>query len=217
MKNISLAVNAVLILAVGFLYYKDFSAKKTNTESAETASSDSAQKTILSVQPIANITSLPKGIPVVFLNSDSIFANYEFAKKAKSAGEGKISSLQKNYQDKAASLQKDYNDYMDKAGKGGYTKEEALSIEGALMKRRDELVAMEQSQDKVLNSMDDSNLDVLKKIYNYMSRFNKEHGYYCALAYTRTGGVVIGINDSLDVTKIVIDGLNAEYKAGKGK
>jgi len=35
------------------------------------------------------------------------------------------------------------------------------------------------------------------------------------LAYTIGGGGVLGVNDSLDVTKQVLAGLNAEYKAVK--
>jgi hypothetical protein len=37
------------------------------------------------------------------------------------------------------------------------------------------------------------------------------------LAYTVTGGGVLGIDDSLDVTRQVLEGLNAEYTANKGK
>lgn len=214
MKNISLALNAVLILAVGFLYYKTFSSEKKAPAVQQTVS-DSVKISAEPVQPIANLTSLPKGMPVVFMNADSLFANYDFAKKVKSSGEGKVANYQKSYQEKAAALQKDYNNYVEQAGKGAYSKEEATKIEEGLMQRRNEIAAMEQSQDKVLGEIDNSNLEVQKKIYAYLKRFNKEHGYYCTFAYTLTGSGVLGVNDSLDVTKQIVQGLNAEYKATK--
>lgn len=213
MKNISLALNVVLLLAVGFLYYKDFSEKKSSTVSHE-AAADSV-KTSAPVQPIVNLSSLPKGLPVVFVNADSIFVNYDFAKKAKAAGEGRVANYQKAYQAKVAAFQKEYNDYVEKAGKGGYTKEQGEQIEAGLQKKKEEIVAMEQNQEKVMGELDNSNVEVQKKIYEYMTRFNKEHGYYCVLAYTKTGGGILGVNDSLDVTKIVLQGLNAEYKSAK--
>ena len=215
MKNISLALNAVLLLAVGFLYYKDFSSEKSSETKIETAG-DSI-KTIPPVQSTMNLSSLPKGLPVVFVNADSLFAKYEYAKKAKASGEGKVANYQKIYQQKVESFQKEYNDYMEKAGKGDYTKEQGLAIEAGLQKKKEDIMAMEQNQEKVMGELDNSNVDVQKKIYNYLARFNKEHGYYCTLAYTKTGGGVLGINDSLDVTKVVLDGLNAEYSTTKGK
>ncbi len=212
MKNISLTLNAVLLLAVGFLYYKEFSEEKSETPATETKSD-----TISVSESQLSFSSLPKGLPVVFVNADSLFANYEYAKKAKASGESKMANYQKSYQQKAETFQKDYNDYVEKAGKGAYTKEQGLAMEAELMKRRDAIMAMEQNQDKVMGELDNSTLDVQKKIYEYLTRFNKEHGYYCVLAYTKTGGGVLGVNDSLDVTRIVLQGLNAEYNAAKGK
>ena len=213
MKNISLALNAVLLLAVGFLYYKDFAGGKK--ESADAAlPKDSV---VDSVVPLSAqmISALPKGVPFAFVNADTIFRHYEFAKKAKSAGEGRVAAYQKSYQQKAEAFQKEYQDYVDKAGKGMYTKEQGEQIEAGLQKKRDDIMAMEQNQDKVMSELDNSTLEVQKKVYDFLSRFNKENHYYCTLAYTLTGGGVLGISDSLDVTSRVIAGLNAEYKAGK--
>lgn len=212
MKNLSLALNIVLLLAVGFLFYKQYSGETPEAAIA----TDGADSTVAIAAPVA-LTELPKDVPLVFINADSIFAHYEFAKKAKAAAEGKVTSYQRSYQVKVDAFQKEYQDYMEKAGAGAYTKEQGLAIEQGLQKKRDEIMAMEQNQEKIMSEMDNSNVDVQKSIYDFLTRFNKEHGYYCAMAYTTTGGGVLGIKDSLDVTQQVLAGLNAEYKAGKGK
>ena len=214
MKNISLALNIVLLIAVGFLYYKDFAGEKSENLSVEGRNDSLSASSPMAVVPASE---LPKNVPVVFVNADTIFAKYEYAKKTKAASEGKAENYQKTYQAKADAFQKEYSDYVEKAGAGGYTKEQGLAIEAGLQKKRDEIMAMEQNQEKVMSELDNSNIEVQKKIYDYLTKFNKEHGYYCVLAYTRTGGGVLGINDSLDVTPQVLSGLNAEYKAGKGK
>lgn len=211
MKNLSLALNAVLILAVGFLYYKQFSG--TKTEAAAIAEPGDSTSTPAPTPPV--LSELPKDVPVVFVNADSLFAGYEMAKKAKVVLEGKVSSYQRTYQTKVDQFQQEYKDYMEKAGAGAYTKEQGMVIEEGLQKKRDDIMQMEQNQDKMMGEMDNANVDVQKNIYNFLTRFNKEHGYYCAMAYTTTGGGVLGIKDSLDVTNQVLVGLNAEYKAKK--
>lgn len=214
MKNISLALNAALILAVGFLYYKQFSSGKTDSASSETTHTTKAAAYI----PLPSASSLlPQNTNVVFVNADSVFTHYEYAKSAKVAGESRVAGYEKNYRQKMESFQKEYNDYMEKAGAGQYTKEQGLAIETALMKKRDDLMTLEQNQEKVLGEVDKTNLDVQKKVYDYLERFNKENGYNCVLAYTRSGGGVLGINESLDVTNKVLKGLNAEHLANKGK
>ena len=198
-------------MAVGFLYYKQFSG--SNADPAVMAGNSDSTGAIISI-PAAPIAQLPKNIPLVFVNADTLFAKYELAKKTKTASEGKIARYQKSYQNKAEALQKEYNDYMEKAGAGAYTKEQGLAIEEGLQKKNEEIMAMKQNEDKMMNELDNSNMEIQKKIYNYLSRFNKEHGYYCVLAYTKSGGGVLGINDSLDVTAQVVAGLNNEYKSG---
>jgi outer membrane protein len=211
-KNISLYLNILLIAAVGFLYYKYFSGNKT-----ETVAITSGNDSVPAAAPAAPLTALPKGIPLVFINADTVFAKYDFAKKAKAAGEARVGTYQKAYQAKVDAFQKEYSDYMEKAGAGAYTKEQGLAIEEGLKKKKEDIMTMEQNQDKVMGELDNSNVEVQKKIYEFLTRFNKEHGYYCVLAYTKTGGGVLGINDSLDVTGQVLSGLNSEYNATKGK
>lgn len=215
MKNISLAINAILIVAVAFLFYKTFSGGKPENTEAENKN-DSLSSPIVPLSSSA-MAALPKGVPFAFINADTVFARYEYAKKAKASGEGRVANYQKTYQQKVEAFQKEYSDYMEKAGAGGYTKEQGLAIESGLQKKKDEIMVMEQNQEKVMSELDNSTIQVQKKIYDYLTKFNKEHGYYCALAYTLTGGGVLGINDSLDVTSQVLAGLNAEYNATKGK
>jgi outer membrane protein len=211
-KNISLALNIVLLLAVGFLYYKQFSGKTPET----VVPTDGSDSTAVAPTPVV-LSELPKDVPLVFINADSIFAKYEMAKKAKTALEAKVSTYQRSYQSKVDAFQKEYQDYMEKAGAGAYSKEQGLAIEEGLQKKRDDIMQMEQNQEKVMGEMDNSSVGVQKSIYDFLKRFNQEHGYYCAMAYTTTGGGVLGIKDSLDVTNQVLTGLNAEYKASKAK
>ncbi len=212
MKNLSLILNVVLLLAVGFLFYKQYSGGTTETVVA----ADGSDSVTVAPTPVV-LSELPKDVPIVFINADSIFTHYEMAKKAKAQVEGKVAAYRKGYEAKVTAFQKEYQDYMEKAGAGAYTKEQGMAIEEGLQKKRDDIMMMEQNQEKVMEEMDNSNVDVQKSVYDFLTRFNKEHGYYCTMAYTTTGGGVLGIKDSLDVTQQVLAGLNAEYKGKSSK
>ena len=216
MKNTSFTINAILLAAVVFLFYKTYSGNNSQNAASAEANDSVAVAPVIPLSAKA-LASLPQNASFVFVNADTLFENYEFAKKAKAAGEGRVANYQKSYQQKAEAFQNEYKDYVDKAGKGAYTKEQGEQIEAGLAKKRDEIMMMEQNQDKVMGELDNSTVEVQKKVYAYFARFNKEHGYHCALAYTLTGSGVLGINDSLDVTAQVLAGLNAEYNATKGK
>ncbi len=210
MKNLSLFLNAILLIAVSFLFYKQYSKKNT----AEIEISGKETNTPLApILPIASIASLPKNMPLVFINIDSLYMHYEFAKKEKAASEIKIANYQRSYQAKTEAFQKAYEDYVAKAGAGKYTKEQGMEIEAGLQKEKSDIMYMEQNQEKMMSEFEKATVDVQKAVFEYLTRFNKEHGYYCALGYTRLGGNVLGINESLDVTNTVLEGLNTEYKS----
>lgn len=216
MKNISLIINAVLIAAVAFLFYKTFSSSKNNFTDS-TLAEDSTSTAVITPLSTQAIASLPQGVPFAFINTDSIFSHYALAKKVKAAGEAKVANLQKAYQKKVEAFQQEYDDYVQKAGAGAYTKEQGTAIETGLQKRKEEIMMMEQSQNGIMQEIDNSTLEIQHQLYDYLKRFNKEHGYSCTFAYTLGSGGVLGVADSLDVTKQVIVGLNNEYNSGKGK
>lgn len=217
MKNLSLILNAVLVIAVAFLFYKTYSNPSAETASAVAADSTAGETPVIVPLSAATAATLPKGVLFNFVNADTIFKYYDYAKRSKAAGEGKVAQFQRTVQEKYAALQQEYNDYVEKAGKGQYTKEQGEAIEAGLQRKQQELMQMQQNEDKILGELDNSSVEVNKRIYEYLKRFNHDHGYYCTLAFTLTGGGVLGISDSLDVTRQVIEGLNAEYKASKGK
>ena len=215
MKNISLVLNAVLITAVAFLYYKQFSGGTSASAAAATTQQDSPETSSETAAIVSVPNNAPKDVRLVFINADSIFAKYEYAKKTKSGGDMRVANYQKVYQEKVASFQKEYQDYTEKAGAGGYTKEQGLAIEAGLQKKKDDIMTMEQNQSSIMDEVEKSNADVQKNVYDYLARFNKEHGYYCALAYTKSGGGALGVDPGMDVTAQVLAGLNNEYRAKK--
>jgi outer membrane protein len=213
-KSFSLILNIILLLAVGFLFYKIyFPNASCPICKLSGKGNDTLENTSPALVSAISLSSAPRDAKIVFINADSVYAHYEFAKKTRTFSDAKAAGLEKSYRQKVADFQKEYQDYVEKAGAGMYTKEQGIAIEESLRKKQQEILEMEGRHGKMLDEMEQTTLEVQQKIYDYLHRFNRQNGYSCVLAYTKTGGGVLGINDSLDVTALVIQGLNEEYKA----
>ena len=207
MKNLSLVINSVLALAVAVLYYFHFS-QKTVIADVPLVSSDTAAAVVL---PLAQPTDI-KPTKIVFVNADSLLEKYEYLKDLKKETEAKHSKLEAQYNAKAQKFQEDYVAYQQKATQGTITQDQAKNTEEDLMKRKKELDEMEQQLNLLIEETQKKNAVAQKNVTEFLKEYNKNTNYNYVLAYTSNGGSVLFAKDSLDITRDVLNGLNARYK-----
>ncbi len=197
MKNLSLALNGVLIVAVGILYYLHFNGKSA-------ANSDNA----VAAGPM-NVSS--KGI--VFVNSDSLLESYDFYKDQKTKFEAEQNRIQAELKNESDKLQKDAAIYQQQAI--GMTDLERQQKEQQLGMRQQNLM---ERKDAMLGRLDEmqssSSEELYTKLNNYLREFNADKNLQFVLGYQKGGGILFA-NDSLNVTRQVIEGLNKAYAAEK--
>ena len=187
MKNISIGLNALLLVAVAFLYYKVYS-KKSETGVVTSQ-----------VLPQSNI---------VFVNSDSLLDNYDFFNQLKSKMESKSDSIDQLLKGKAKELDNEIQIYQKQAI--GMTDHEKQTTEERLMQKQQGLVQMKQDLMGVLSDEEAAlNDSIHNNLVGYLREFNKSKRYNYILAYQKGGGILLA-NDSLDITKAVLEGLNAK-------
>ena len=212
MKNISIALNVVLAIAVAYLYYLHFSGNKNgNTSGSKTEVVDTAA---------AHVPVQPKEIKaskIVYVNADTLFSRYDYVKDLRKEAEGKQSRLESVYKEKAQKLQQDYTELQQKASSGALSSDQAKGAEEDLMKRKAELDGMEKQLGELANETAEKNLLLQNKVNKFLKEYNRNGNYNYILAFTNAGGSVLFGNDSLDITHEVLDGLNIQYKAEKGK
>ena len=73
----------------------------------------------------------------------------------------------------------------------------------SLMSLKEELVGGLQQKESAMNDSVHSHLT------GYLKEFNKDHNYHFILGYQRGSGILLA-NDSLDITRFVLKGLNAK-------
>lgn len=211
-KKIPIIINVVLIIAVAVLYYLHFSTCK-NTCSA-TMEGDSAT----AARPIVMSPKEIKASKIVFVNSDILNKEYDFVKDLTAAAQSKQQRLESAYQIKAQKFQQDYTALQQKASQGLLSENQSIAAQEDLKKRKDELDKMEAQLQTLVEEIQKSNEEVRKTVVDYVKEYNKKGQYNYILTHTDgPGGVLIYANDSLDITREILDGLNAQYKAKKEK
>lgn len=192
MKNTTLIWNALLTLAVGALFYLHFKG-------------DSAGSS-------ASVSDMAKGKKIVYVQADSLLKNYEYYKDFQKEFESKGFQLENDLGNKTRSFQNEVAFFQQKAQQGGLTQEQGQAVQQQLAKKEQEIT---QYRDGQLKKLDVERLkkteEFYDNIFDYIKRYNKENQYEFVLGYSKGGGILFA-DQSLDITKKIVDGLNKEYK-----
>jgi len=200
MKNLSLILNAVLIVAVGVLFYLHFSSEKTSVSGKG---------------PDKNVNMVMPDMPIVYINIDSLLNNYayfeemqnEFADQ-QSEAEAELNLRSRQYESSAL-------DYQNKVQKGLVTRREAAEMEQQLMVAQQELL---QYRDQLTMQLSEEeqvrNRRLINKIMEYLVDYNKEFNYQFIFSNS-FGDNVLFANNKLDITESVLEGLNEQFEQEK--
>lgn len=206
MKNISIIINLILVISVAVLYYLHFQLKHTCT-------AENQQVEQLEVEA-------PSGhvVPTIyFVNTDSLWQNYEFVKNEIEILKKEKSKAESQIEAKAKQLESDIIDFQQKVQTGMISMDDARKKEAELMDRQQKLYELrEQLAAELLTKEQDKNEMLQKAITDYIKKFNTGKNFSYVLGYSQGGGILFA-NDSLDITKEIIEGLNSEYKAKNSK
>jgi outer membrane protein len=199
MKNISGVLNVILLIAVAVLYYLHFKG---------------APQTEVSGEKIKAPVHVSGAGVIAFVNSDTLFDEYEFYKDQKAAIETEKTKIKNELKAQSDRLQNEVEAYQ-KAAMGMTEKERAEKEYQLGMKQQ----AMMQHKEELLNALDEKREQASDTLYtklnNYLKKHNNKNNYSYILGYSKGGGILFA-NDSLEITKEVLDGLNKEYKESKG-
>ena len=124
MKNLSLILNVVLILAVGYLYYEEF------TDSDE---ENSDKKGSLVIEDLS----------IAYINSDTLLNKYNYYEEVSVQLEEKRNKLQQEYMIRAEGLQKQIEDYQRTVN--NMTMAQARAVEEDLGRKRQNLLQYQET------------------------------------------------------------------------
>lgn len=208
--SLSLLINFILIIAITFLYYLHFS------ESAEREKRDKALELALADDTISTgnivLAELPSSTgKVVYVNYDSLMENYLFFQKIKKDIDGKVKKIETELMKRQQKLEEDYAFYQKNQTMMTVQHREAKEKE--LMLANQELLELrDKREDQLMRQEKEMNEQLMDNLYGYFQKLAKENDFAYILTYKRgMPGVLYGEN-TLDITKQLVDGLNKDYK-----
>lgn len=157
--------------------------------------------------------SAPKG-SIVYFNLDRVINEYDMANDLGSVLQSKLQSIDQEVTRRGNKLQSDLNSFNEKIEKGLLTRSTAEAQNEKLVKQQSDFqnyynqkqAEMQEEQAVTMNQ-------IANAIKEYIDKFNEEKQY--ALIIATQGDIlpqpIVAGDPSLDITDILIEGLNAEY------
>lgn len=196
MKNLSIVLNAILLVLVIILFVMFNNLKKSMGQEGS----------------MSTTTGKDRLLKIAYVNVDSINANYQLMKDFNNEIQQKEAQFQEAYTAKAKKLQDEYQAYMQKKQSGNISQIEDEKDQKDMESKKSELDGMQQERDELVKEVQERNYELQKKIQKFIANDNKKMGFDYILGYENVGGAVIYGNDSLDITKPIVTQLNQQYK-----
>ena len=196
MKNASLILDIVLLIAVGVLYFLHFSGGSSSASSGGDQGS-----------------SVPSDVKIAFITSDSVLEHYEYLKVNKEQLEAKTKQMDADYRNRAQGLQNEIAAYQRNVG--NMTLTQVRATEEDLGKKQQNLQLYQQSLGQALMEAEQKlNKELYDRVTAFLKKYGAEHDLQVVLKYDPTSDVLYG-GKALDITGDVITGLNANYQQEK--
>lgn len=185
------------LVAVAILYYLHFN-KKGEAGTQDVVAAGSSQTPVF-VSPGS----------IAYVNSDSLLEEYEYYKSKKADFEMQQSRIKNELKNQGAKLQQEVETYQKQAI--GMTDKEKAEKEYELGMKQQQIM---QKKEEMLTALDEEQGKSAEELYtrlnDYLKRHNKGKNYGFVLGYQKGGGILFA-NDSLNITREVLEGLNKEY------
>ncbi|MFM2226012.1 MAG: hypothetical protein RJA07_2214 [Bacteroidota bacterium] len=192
MKNISLVINAVLIVAVAVLFYLHF--KSPSNVAAKSA----------------NVNG---NLKIAYVNTDSLLEHYDFYTKSKKELEAEEEKNTNLINAQAQALQREFEDAQAKVST--MTTMQAQFAQENLQKKQQNLMQQkEMLSDDFGKKMQKMTDDLTNKMHDYLKQYNKEKHYDYILGYQKGSGILYAESE-LEITDEVQKGMNEAYRKEK--
>lgn len=195
MKNTSLILSVISLVAVVVLGVLTLTGNKA--DNSEVTAIEAAE-------------GAAKG-DIVYVDLDRILMDYDMANDLRSVVETKVQNIQAEVTRRGKKLENDVKAFQEKLDKGLMTRSVAES-QGQKLQQQEldfnnyaaqKQQEIQEEQMVMMNQLGDA-------IQTYLNKFNEEKQY--AMIITNTGGApVIAADPALDITEVVLAGLNEEY------
>ncbi len=201
MKNLSLILNGILLIAVIFLFVKVYS-NKTEVDG-------------VAVYNPKDTTGYHR-LPIAYINIDSLLINYQFAKEANESLIKRQEDSRLSINTRARTLETEMGEFQRKLENNAFlSRERAEQEQGRLLKKRQELQDLDgQLSQQLLQSQQKMSEQLRDTINSFLKSYNKNKKYEIILSNTSSDNILL-TNDGYDITVEITKLLNERYNNKK--
>ena len=156
-----------------------------------------------------------EGLKIAYIDSDTILANYQYAKDMEAELVKYKDSKERSYTQQMNQFQTDYQNYLKTGASLSLSQQQAKEAE--LKQRAEKLSTLEQElMAQIAERQVNENTKLLNAIFGFVKEYNEANQKYdIILRKTFDNSPTMYMNPGMDITKEIIDGLNEEYKKVK--
>jgi outer membrane protein len=198
MKYGLLIWNVVLTAAAGYLFYANFS-RKNDKPTVVKQVDESNQKALAPFR-------------IAYFEMDSVEAHFDMVKDVKA----EIGKKDEEYTNQLSRIDMTYNNEYNKLANSAKSQQEVEAAQNQLRVLSENLRTQKQEIDqKYQNFVMLQNLNVKKKIEEFLAEYNKDRNYSYIVSYEQ--GLFYYKDTAYNITADLIKGLNESYKKNKSK
>lgn len=197
-KNISIILNAVLLVAVIILFFLVLGNRQGKKIDNIAQKSDSTTTT---------------NLPIAYVNIDSLLINYTFSKNANEALISKQESSRATLNSRARTLQSEMDEFNRKLENNAFlSRERAEDAQKSILKKQQDLQQLEGNLTKQLVEQQEKMTNQLRDTINaFFKEYNKNGKYEMIISNTANDNILYS-KEVYDITAEVIKALNARVK-----
>tara|TARA_R110002049_G_scaffold120471_9_gene274912 strand:+ start:2763 stop:3368 length:606 start_codon:yes stop_codon:yes gene_type:complete len=200
-KNLSITLNAVLLIAVAILFYLVLSEPKI----AEPASKVKTEDT----------TSTKNSLKIAYINTDTLWANYELVKVLRAELEDKQGQFKRQLEGKVKVLESKYLKLREDAPM--LTQADGEKRQMALMQEEEGIGQMQEELAlKLAEEEDNMKRKIKTNLDRQLVKIKAEQELDLVLDYSTTSSLLLA-DSAMSITTEVVDQLNADFKAANSK
>lgn len=201
MKSLNNILIIALFVAIVPLYVLHFTSAKTKDKTA--------------TETETSVKDFSGEIPIAYINIDSALVRMEMYTDLQLELSTKQQQLESSFASKYKTFEQSVSRYQTDVSKGLLTRSEMQEKEQQLNNER---INLESLQNEYMSQMQEqglvSNRKVIDYIMEYLKEYNQEKGLQYIFSFS-FGSNLLYVNNELDITNEVVEGLNTKYKTEK--
>ena|ERR1700741_187911 len=210
MKNVSLVLNAVLLIAVGILFYLYVSLNnKIDGGSSTPEIKLETSKVVTDPSKLAHAN-------IAYVNIDTIDTKYEYISDYSKTIRAKQAAIEGQMNSMTAKFQQDYADFQQSVQAGLKSEAELKKDQAKLEQQQYELASKEKQLQNLGEEVAARQGEMLQNVSAFIAKYSNGK-YDFILAYTHNIGSLLYAKPDLEITTDILNGLNEEYRAKKNQ